>query len=228
VEAVQPRARVRVVENVVDTDVFHPPTEPPPAAAPPPGDAAGPARLLTVAALADKKGHAYLLQALAQLRADGATPVTLDLVGDGEEREPLERLTRALGIEDIVRFVGEQPKERVAEMMREADLFVLPSLYENLPCVLIEATASGLPCVATSVGGVPEIVDSDNGVLCPPRDAAALAGAIAAALDRAPPVDPAALAGRATARFGYEAFERNWTALYEELVSEAGRPRPAR
>ncbi len=220
VEAVQPRARMRVVDNVVDTDVFHPPAGQPPAG-PAPAAANRPARLLTVAALADKKGHAYLLQALAQLRADGARPVTLDLVGDGEEREPLERLARELGIADVVRFLGEQPKERVAEMMREADLFVLPSLYENLPCVLIEATASGLPCVATAVGGVPEIVDSDGGILCPPRDAAALASAITAALEQGLRVAPAELAARARRRFGYEAFERNWTALYEELRSGA-------
>jgi L-malate glycosyltransferase len=212
VAAVQPRARVRVVENVVDTDVFHP--RPEPRLAPPDGIA----RLLTVAALAAKKGHRYLLEALAELRADnGRRELTLDLVGDGEERERLEQLVRQLDLDDAVRFHGEQPKVEVAELMRQADLFVLPSLYENLPCSLIEATASGLPCVATTVGGVGEILDGYGGVLCPPRDSHALAAAIAAALRRTPQPNPRALANRARERFGYEAFERNWTRLYAEL-----------
>jgi glycosyltransferase involved in cell wall biosynthesis len=211
VESVQPRARVRVVENVVDTDVFHPGSERRRLS----GDR--PARLLTVAALAAKKGHVYLLEALARLRAGSERDVTLDIVGDGEEREPLRRLTEMLGLGDSVRFHGEQPKERVAEMMREADLFVLPSLYENLPCSLIEATATGLPCVATAVGGVAGIVDGDGGVLCPPRDAQALATAIVDALERAPQFDPRALADRARRRFGYEAFERTWTRIYAQL-----------
>jgi glycosyltransferase involved in cell wall biosynthesis len=214
VVAIEPRARVRVVENVVDTDVFHPAPEPRRAPV-----EHRPARLLTVAALAEKKGHRYLLEALAALRAQpGRHDVALELVGDGEERERLVRLVRKLDVADAVRFHGEQPKERVAELMREADLFVLPSLYENLPCSLIEATASGLPCVATTVGGVGEIIDDDDaGILCPPGDAHALAGAIAAALERIPPPDPAALAARACERFGYEAFERTWTRLYAEL-----------
>jgi glycosyltransferase involved in cell wall biosynthesis len=214
IEAIEPRARVRVVENVVDTDVFHPAPEP--LGAPTEGR---PARLLTVAALATKKGHRYLLEALGALRAgNGRHDVTLELVGDGEERGRLEELARDLDLGEAVRFYGEQPKERVAELMREADLFVLPSLYENLPCSLIEATASGLRCVATAVGGVGEIIDNDGaGILCRPGDAQALAGAISSALERIPPPDPAALAARARERFGYEAFARTWTRLYTEL-----------
>jgi len=214
VEVIEPRARVRVVENVVDTDVFHPGPEPRNTAS-----SHAPARLLTVAALSAKKGHRYLLEALAELRGQvGRHDVTLELVGDGEERERLEQLTRQLGLGDAVRFRGEQPKESVAELMREADLFVLPSLYENLPCSLIEATASGLPCVATAVGGVADILACDGaGILCPPRDAHALAAAITTALDRTPPPDPTALAARARERFGYDTFERTWTRIYAEL-----------
>jgi glycosyltransferase involved in cell wall biosynthesis len=214
IEAIEPRARVRVVENVVDTDVFHPGAEPRST-----GSDQRPVRLLTVAALAAKKGHRYLLEALAEVRARSAAgDVTLDLVGNGEEHEHLEELVARLELGDAVRFHGEQPKERVAELMRAADLFVLPSLYENLPCSLIEATASGLPCVATAVGGVVEIIDHDGaGVLCPPRDAHALAEAIITALERTPPPDRATLANRARERFGYAAFERTWTRLYTEL-----------
>ena len=215
VQAVEPRERLRVVENVVDTDVFHPAAE---RRGRTPG---GPTRLLTVAALAAKKGHADLLQALAELRGERA--IILDLVGDGELRAELQDRARRLGLAEAVRFHGERPKEEVAELMRRADLFVLPSLFENLPCTLIEAMASGLPSVATEVGGVPDLLDAGAGILCPPHDPSALAAAISTALNRLGEFDPQGLADRAQRRFGYHAFERTWTQIYDELRSSAGR-----
>ena len=213
VQAVEPRAQVQVVENVVDTDVFHPPAGR--------GHAPdGSARLLTVAALTAKKGHADLLAALAELRRE--RQVTLDLVGGGELRGELNERAQRLGVAKAVRFHGERPKEEVAELMREADLFVLPSRFENLPCVLIEAIASGLPSVAAAVGGVPELLDGNGGVLVRPGDPRALAAAIACALDHRWEIDPEALAASARRRFSYEVFERTWTQIYDELSSSAG------
>jgi glycosyltransferase involved in cell wall biosynthesis len=208
---VQPRARVKVVPNVVDTEAFHPRLDRR-------GPAARPARLLTVATLTEKKGHADLFQALVRL----GPGFRLDLVGDGELRDELQRLTGSLGLADAVTFHGVRPKAEVAELMREADLFVLPSHFENLPCVLIEAMASGLPSVATAVGGVPELLDGAGSLLCPPHDPAALAQAIRAALERRAEIDPAAMADSARARFGYEAIAATWTEVYESLPSRAG------
>jgi glycosyltransferase involved in cell wall biosynthesis len=206
VRTLSPRARVRVVDNVVDTDAFHPGPEHD-------GDQPG-ERLLTVGTLTEKKGHAYLLEAMARLR--GERELTLDVVGDGELRGALAERAWRLGLGGAVRFHGERPKEEVAELMRAADLFVLPSLFENLPCVLIEAMASGLPAVATSVGDVPELV-ADPRALAAPRDAEGLAAAISGALDRLGEVDRDALAGRARARFGYEPIARTWTEIYQGL-----------
>ncbi len=197
-----PRATFEVVPNVVDTETFSPTGTRSP----------GGAGLLNVAALAEKKGHRYLFEALSDL-----PDVTLDVVGDGELRSELERQAAALGLGDRVRFLGERSKQEVAELMRHADLFVLPSLAENLPVVLIEAQASGLPAVATSVGGVPELVDAAAGVLVPPADPAALAAAIPTVLAR--DFDPAALAARARDRYGYDAIAARWTAIYERLLA---------
>ena len=214
VHEIEPRARVRVVENVVDTEVFHP-------APAQNGHSRGCSpRLLTVAALVEKKGHGVLLEALAELRRE--RPVTLDLVGDGELRGDLHERARRLGLAEAVRFHGERSKEEVAEFMRQADLFVLPSLVENLPCVLIEAMASGLPSVATAVGGVADLLHGDSGVLCPPRDPHALATAISSALDRRMGIDALALADRARQRFGYEQLAGIWTQIYDGLRSNAG------
>jgi glycosyltransferase involved in cell wall biosynthesis len=84
--------------------------------------------------------------------------------------------------------------------------------------VLIEAMASGLPAVATAVGGVPEVLDAEAGTLVPPRDPGALAGAITAALDRRGSVDRAALARAAEERYGYDAFARLWTDAYDRFL----------
>lgn len=211
--ALAPRAGIEVVANVVDTEAFTPPTA---------GRPAG-QRLLNVAWLAEKKGHRYLLEALTEL-----PEATLEIVGDGELRPALERQVAELGLEGRVCFLGELPKHEVAELMRAADLFVLPSLAENLPVVLIEAQASGLPAVATRVGGVPELVDDATGTLVAPADAAALAAAIRTTLERRDDFDPRAIADRAHARYGYDAIRARWTEIYDRLrSSSAGTTRSA-
>ncbi len=201
---------IRVVANPVDTDVFRPQGGP---------REEGPPRLLTVAWLDPKKGHRFLLDALAAL---GRDDVTLDLVGGGELRPELEAQAARLGLVGRVRFLGPLSKEGVAELMRRADLLLLPSLHENLPVVLAEAMASGLPAVATRVGGVADLVDSeDAGTLVEPGDPGALAEAIRRRLD-SPEPDPSALAARAAERFGYDALGRTWDEIYGELLSSRG------
>jgi glycosyltransferase involved in cell wall biosynthesis len=216
--ALAPKAAIEVVPNTVDTAAFAPPQESRDRSEPStrpgvlnrPNEAGG--RLLNVAALAEKKGHRFLLDALAEL-----PDATLDVVGDGELRAELERRAADLGLGDRVRFLGEQPKREVARLMREADLFVLPSLAENLPVVLIEAQASGLPAVATRVGGTPELVDAAGGTLVPPADTGTLVAAIRDTLARRTDFDPAALSGRARERYGYDAICARWTSIYERL-----------
>lgn len=198
--AIAPGARIEVHPNVVDTDVFTPVAH---------EERGRPKRLLTVGALAEKKGHAYLLEALTRL--DG---VELDVVGDGELRAELEDTARRLGAP--ARFRGELSKEEVARMMGEADLFVLPSTHETFGCVLIEAMACGVPSVATRVGGVPEVLAQEAGELVAPRDPGALAEGIERALGRE--FDPTALARDARERYGYAAFAERWTGVYEELL----------
>jgi glycosyltransferase involved in cell wall biosynthesis len=200
VREIAPKARIEVLPNTVDTAVFRPGEGGP-----------GTGRLLTVGALAEKKGHRYLLEAMASL-----PDVELDLVGGGELDADLRTSAGALGVDGRVRFRGELPKEEVAELMRGADLFVLPSTHETFGAVLIEAMASGLPAVATAVGGVPEVLDEAAGTLVPPRDPAALAEAITAGLAR--PVDRAALARAAEERYGYDTFAALWSDVYDELL----------
>ncbi|TPW17481.1 MAG: group 1 glycosyl transferase [Elusimicrobia bacterium] len=115
----------------------------------------------SVGRLEEQKGHVYLLEAVAKLRA--AHPVRCAIVGDGPMRGVLTERIRQLGLEGVVLIPGEQ------------DIFCLPSLWEGLPNALLEAMALGLPVVATSVDGIPEAVASDiSGLLCAPKDSQAL------------------------------------------------------
>jgi colanic acid/amylovoran biosynthesis glycosyltransferase len=116
--------------------------------------------------------------------------VELELVGDGPERERLERQARALGIGDRVRMLGPLPWEQVRGRLAEASVFALPSVrlpsgrMEGIPVALMEAMASGVPVVSSRLSGVPELVrDEITGLLVEPEDPAALAKAMAAILD---------------------------------------------
>jgi glycosyltransferase involved in cell wall biosynthesis len=124
--------------------------------------------------LTAQKALGVALEAVAAV--DG---VTLLIAGDGDERKPLERRANELGLGDRVRFLGPQPRERVVELFRAADASVLSSSWENFPHTVVEALSVGTPVLATSVGGVAEVVrDEVNGLLVPAGDAAALAAII--------------------------------------------------
>jgi glycosyltransferase involved in cell wall biosynthesis len=159
------------------------------------GMAAGERVAVFVGHLFPVKAVDVLLRAWA-LRARACAPGAtgrLVLIGEGSERERLERLAREEGIASIVSFAGPLPQRVVADWIAAADLLCLSSHSEGSPNVVVEALASGVPVVATRVGGVPDLVgDGVNGLLVPPADPAALARAIDAALTRA--WDPAAIA----------------------------------
>jgi glycosyltransferase involved in cell wall biosynthesis len=200
----EPRARTRVVPNVVD-DVFAPAAR---------ADG-GLAQLLTVGLLdTPRKGVDVLLEALALV--PGRERLRLDVVGEGELRPGYEELAERLGLAETVTFHALEPKPALAERMRRADLFVLASRYENNPCVVLEAMASGLPVVATRVGGVAEIVDRESGRLAEPLDPPGFAAALEDAL--ANDFDRAAIATRARERFGRAAIARRLGQVYAELV----------
>jgi glycosyltransferase involved in cell wall biosynthesis len=142
-------------------------------------DAGTPGVVLFVGRLMAEKGVDTLLHAMALVPS-----ARLVIVGGGAERPRLEALARELGIEDRVDFRGGvSDRNALADIYRQAALFVLPSHSEGLGCVLLEAMAHGVPIVATSVGGIPDLIkDSVNGLLVPPHDPRALAAAITRAL----------------------------------------------
>ncbi|HUJ91575.1 MAG TPA: glycosyltransferase family 4 protein [Gaiellaceae bacterium] len=124
--------------------------------------------------LTAQKSLGVALEAVAAV--DG---VALAIAGEGDERAPLERRAAELGLDARVRFLGALPRERVLELFSGADASILSSSWENFPHTVVEALAVGTPVIATTIGGVAEIVhDGENGLLVPAGDAAALAGAV--------------------------------------------------
>ena len=93
---------------------------------------------------------------------------------------------------------------------------MLPSVWENLPCVIIEALASGLPVVATNVGGIPELVNDENGVLVPPEDPYSLANALDYALNKK--WNRCRIAEKAVKQYSIETIGHIWTRIYHDLI----------
>ncbi|NGX97508.1 MAG: glycosyltransferase family 4 protein [Candidatus Afipia apatlaquensis] len=124
------------------------------------------------------KGADLLIQAVARLRADGK-PVTLTLAGDGEETEALKALVSRLNLGDAVRFIGHV---RARFGFSKGRLLVVPSRGDSMPYVVIEAAAAGIPMVAASVGGIPEILGPHTSGLFVANSVGAMADAIEIAL----------------------------------------------
>ena len=138
----------------------------------------GPPRLLSVGQLLPRKGHAVLIEALAEL-ADEGVEIDTTIVGAGPERGRLEDLAREMGIGERVRFTGALGQDELPALYEEADIFCLASFAEGVPVVLMEAMAHAVPVVATRINGVPELVaDGETGLLVAPGRAADLAAAL--------------------------------------------------
>ncbi|MEX0729905.1 MAG: glycosyltransferase [Aquisalimonadaceae bacterium] len=175
----QPR-RIAVVPNGVDTAQFRPHRRDPRLRAEM-GAGSGMALVGCVARLHTDKDHRTLLTAMAHARErQPDADFRLVLIGDGPERAALESLARRLRLTSGVTFLGD--RSDVDRLMPQLDLLVLSSRTEGLPLVLLEAMACGVPCVATAVGGIPELLRNGGGRLVPPEDPAALAETIAALL----------------------------------------------
>jgi glycosyltransferase involved in cell wall biosynthesis len=175
--------------------------------------------LLYVGRLVAVKGLDLLLDAFAQL-VQNQRDVELVLVGDGAERYALAQRATTLGIRDKVHFVGAQPHERIVLWMNAGDVLCLPSRKEGFGAVLIESLACGTPVVATSVGGIPEIVtDGQVGRLVHSRDPREMAACIEEVLET--PWDRQQLRNYVAERFSFEVVTRKLLEMYGSVMRDS-------
>jgi glycosyltransferase involved in cell wall biosynthesis len=175
--------------------------------------------VLTVGRLNPEKGHRYLLES-TRLAFRHISNLRVLVVGEGPLRERLEAMACSLHLDAVVSFLDW--RDDVASLMAASDLFVLPSTRESFGLVILEALALGIPVIATRVGGVPEIIRTDEtGILVEPRDAEALATAMIWALTNPAQAGQRARRGQAMVRqcFSVEAMVKATSCVYHEVMS---------
>jgi sugar transferase (PEP-CTERM/EpsH1 system associated) len=225
-------ARVTQLHNGVDLQRFHPRTGAGPSLGPegfaPPGTLV----LGTIGRMETVKDQPTLVRAFLHLLAaepEARKRVRVVMIGDGPLRGESQKLLRAADAEHLAWLPGERTD--IPEMMRALDLFVLPSLREGISNTILEAMASGLPVVATRVGGNPElVVEGETGMLVPPLDPVALAAAIRRYLVDGDLLTRHGQAGRrkAEGRFSIEAMVNGYLNVYDEVLNAKGRGERAR
>jgi len=217
-----PRHKIRYIPNGVDTERFKPNLE----------DRLKVRKELGVDGFAwlavgrfdPPKDYPNMLQAFARVVRE-RSHTTLLIAGDGPLRKAVESMALDLGISGYVGFLG--IRRDVSQLMNAADAYVMSSSWEGMPMVLLEASATGLPIVATDVGGNREVVlDGITGFLVPPRNPEALAEAMLRMMDL--PEEKRREMGKAAHKHVEENFSLDrvvdmWEALYKELLEQKGR-----
>jgi glycosyltransferase involved in cell wall biosynthesis len=209
-----PQHKVSTIPNGVDIDLFTPcrgsdSVDPWPHM--PPG------YCLYVGTLSPRKGVDLLLRALVDV------DIPCVVAGDGPARKELERTARELGLSERVLFLGSVPRAQLSEVYRKAAMFVLPSSADATPLALLEAMASGIPPVASSIYGIPEVVQhGHNGLLVPPGDLSALRTALAELAADGALREELGRSARATvvSRFTWRALAQEVVRVYESLLQQ--------
>lgn len=180
---------------------------------------ASPPRVVAIGRLEPVKGFDVLIRAFADVRRH--TPdARLVVIGEGSRRDALAALADELGIGDAVELTGALHREAVRSRLNGAAAFALSSRSEGMPLVLLEAMAAGAPVVATRVGGVPEVLTDESGLVVPPDSPDALARALVEVLhDREAASRRAEAARRIAARHDSAVADRAYAALFERLSS---------
>lgn len=203
---------LQVVPNVVDTTIFH-------GNDPDSGQDHQTNRILVVARLSPEKGLDDLLHAVALVKQKQAN-FHVDIVGDGPQRDILQSLAEQLGLVNWVTFHGYRSKVEISTMMRSSAFLALTSHWENQPVVLLEAMACGLPVIAPRVGGIPEVVPPDCGLLHTPGDVNEIAANLLKMLATLPDYSRSEISRYARQRFSMEAVGLQLSQIYQQALAE--------
>lgn len=177
-------------------------------------------RILFIGRLIPRKGFPYVVRALPRIRELTAVPFEVEVVGSGAMRGHLDSLAASLGVSHVLKYVGTVPYDKLQESYQAADIFVLTSESEGMPCVVLEAMGCGLPVVTTNVAGNQEIVrEGENGFLVNVGDTEKLAQTLALLI-----ADPelrrrfGAASRRIVQPYDWRAIVRRYETIFREVM----------
>lgn len=164
-----------------------------------------------------EKGTDILVEAWGEFQKSDKGETILVLVGGGSLEPKLHAIAKENGVGDSILFAGRRPHAEIPDWMGACDIFCLPSLRDGCPNVVLEALASGRPVVASRVGGIPELLNDDNGIMAEPNNPSVLSQALSNALNKA--WNPETLRGSVEC-LSWDVIGRRVYALLEEVLSE--------
>jgi glycosyltransferase involved in cell wall biosynthesis len=181
----------------------------------------------TAARLSPEKGLTYLIDAFALLRRRYGEGVTLRIAGEGPERARLEEQVARLGLGGAIEFTGWLEHGALPAFLHSLDVFAMPSTWEGFGVAAAEASACGLPVVATDVYGIPDVVRPNlTGLLVPPKDPQSLADALGRLVEDAPLREKLGTAGHeyVASHYDWRDNAKQMESIYESLVSRSTLP----
>ena len=192
-----------VLPNVVNLDMFHISEK-----------NNTPCKIIHISCFEDKsKNISGLLESLKMIEEKGID-IQCTLIGEGMDLEPMKEKAQNLQLINKVSFTGLMEGQKLADELSSGDFLVLSSNYENMPVVILEALASGLPVVSTNVGGIKEMIDDTKGILVEPRNKEALAEAMIKMIETHKNYDANHLRNSVIEKYGYESVGRFLSGLY--------------
>lgn len=171
--------------------------------------------LVTTGRLIPEKNFNMLIQAIANITT---LPLELSIIGNGAEKDRLQKLTKKLHIEDQVHLLGHKSKKEIVTLLQASDIFVLPSQSETFGVAYIEALACGLPIIATDCGGPRDIVTNNNGILIPTNNQQALEQAIIQMSNNLYSYNKQAIAKDCQNRFSAHNVAELITQIFEKII----------
>lgn len=182
--------------------------------------------ILSIGRLVWRKGHKYLIDAMPYVLSE-YPDANLLIIGEGDQKAPLMRRVKELGIDDSVHFLGRVSRERLYSLYREVEVYVQPSLYEPFGITILEAMSMKKPVIATRVGGIPEIITNGvEGLLVEPKNSLQLANAIIHVFSDSSLRERLGNNARKKVEknFTWEAIAKKYIELYNSLLDEKKGP----
>lgn len=198
------------VQNVADTDIFYPGSTSEQVSSPHP-------EITLIARLSEEKAVHLAIQATLVLQQRGIY-FQLHIAGDGPEKARLEALVVESGLSEWIHFHGYLPKIELASLLRRSNAFLLTSLWESQPVVILEALSCGLPVVAPAIGGIPEIITPENGLLFKPGNLDDLSAKLSALITNRSAYNSQSIRSYAVEHFSPIVVGNRFDEIYQQII----------